>query len=189
MHSGEELSMKITGRWVLAALPLALAACGGDGDEGQAPATTDTVTSTTVSPTPGTDTTMADTAHNSASNPTVQLAQVGSSGVSGQAQFMEHGAGQTMVTVTLTGPGNGAHPGHIHAGTCDNLGAVVAPLQAVERANGNGTSTSTVEVPMATVMNGQHVVNYHAGTGANPMAPVACGAIPAQGAAGTGQAM
>jgi len=32
-------------------------------------------------------------------------------------------------------------------------------------------------------------VNYHAGTGANPMAPVACAAIPAQGGGGTTQAM
>ena len=184
--------MKITGTWMLAAIPLALAACGGGGDEGAAKTESDSVTSTTVAPPPGGDTTpapMADSAHTSASNPTVQLAQLGNSGISGQAQFMEHGPGQTMVTVTLTGPGSGAHPGHIHAGTCDNLGAVVAPLQAVERANGNGTSTSTVEVPLATVMNGQHVVNYHAGTGANPMAPVACGQIPAQGGGGTTQAM
>jgi hypothetical protein len=179
----------------LIAIPLALAAlaaCGGGGDEGQAPATSDTVSSTTAAPPPGGDTTppaMADTAHSSASNPTVQLAQLGSSGITGTAQLMEHGAGQTMVTVTLSGPGSGAHPGHIHSGTCENLGAVVAPLQAVERANGNGTSTSTVEVPLATVMNGQHVVNYHAGTGANPMAPVACAQIPAQGGGGTTQAM
>ena len=171
---------------------VALAACGGGGDEGQAPATTDTVSSTTAAPAPAGDTmpaATADSAHTSASNPTVQLAQLGNSGVSGTAQFMEHGAGQTMVTVTLTGTGSGSHPGHIHAGTCENLGAVVAPLQAVERANGNGTSTSTVSVPLATVMNGQHVVNYHAGSGDNPMAPVACGQIPAQGGGGTTQAM
>ncbi|MBW3655679.1 MAG: hypothetical protein KY444_06205 [Gemmatimonadetes bacterium] len=171
---------------------VALAACGGGGDEGAAPATTDTVASTTAAPPPGGDTTpaaMADSAHDSASNPTVQMAQRGNSGISGQAQFMDHGAGQTMVTVTLTGPGSGTHPGHIHSGTCDNLGPVVMPLQAVERANGNGTSTSTVEVPIATVMNGQHVVNYHAGTGANPMAPVSCGQIPAQGGGATRQAM
>ncbi|HEY7769802.1 MAG TPA: hypothetical protein VIB55_16650, partial [Longimicrobium sp.] len=162
---------------------MALAACGGGGDEGQAPATSDTVSSTTVAPAVGGDSAAAvgDTSHTSAANPSIQLAAVGNSGVSGTAQLMEHGATQTMVTVNLTGTGSGSHPGHIHSGTCDNLGAVVAPLQTVERANGNGTSTSTVEVPIATVMNGQHVVNFHAGAGANPMAPVACGAIPAHG--------
>jgi hypothetical protein len=171
---------------------VALAACGGGGDEGQAPASSDTVASTTAAPPAGGDTmpaAMADSAHTSASNPTVQLAQIGNSGISGTAQFMEHGPGQTMVTVTLTGPGSGAHPGHIHAGTCENLGAVVAPLQTVERANGNGTSNKTIEVPIATVMNGQHVVNFHAGAGDNPMAPVACAQIPAQGGGGTTQAM
>ncbi|HEY0036174.1 MAG TPA: hypothetical protein VGB66_05765 [Longimicrobium sp.] len=170
---------------------VALAACGGGGDEGQAPATSDTVSSTTVAPMPGADTAAAagDTSHTSASNPTLQMAQLGNSGITGTAQLMEHGAGQTMVTVNLTGSGSGSHPGHIHAGTCDNLGAVVAPLQTVERANGNGTSTSTVEVPLATVMNGQHVVNFHAGAGDNPMAPVACAQIPAQGGGGTTQAM
>lgn len=171
---------------------VALAACGGGGDEGQAPDTTDTVSSTTVAPAPGGDTmppAMGDSAHTSASNPSIQLAAVGNSGVSGTAQLMEHGANQTMVTVSLTGTGSGSHPGHIHSGTCENLGAVVAPLQAVERANGNGTSTSTVEVPIATVMNGQHVVNFHAGAGDNPMAPVACAQIPAQAGGGTTQAM
>ncbi|HEX8319247.1 hypothetical protein [Longimicrobium sp.] len=172
---------------------VALAACGGDGDEGQAPASSDTVSSTTVAPMPGADSAgMAvpgDTSHSSASNPTLQMAALGNSGITGTAQLMEHGANQTMVTVTLTGTGSGSHPGHIHSGTCDNLGAVVAPLQTVERANGNGTSTSTVEVPIATVMNGQHVVNFHAGAGDNPMAPVACAQIPAQAGGGTTQAM
>ena len=169
----------------------ALAACGGGGDEGAATAESDSIISTTVAPAPGADGVgaAADTSHTSASNPTIQLASVGSSGVSGTAQLMDHGANQTMVTVTLNGAGSGTHPGHIHAGTCDNLGAVVVPLQSVERANGAGTSTSTVEVPIATVMNGQHVVNFHAGAGDNPMAPVACGAIPAQGGGGTAQAM
>ena len=182
--------MKATRMWIASAL--VLAACGGGGDDAQPEAAGDSVTSTTVAPPPGGDTTpaaMGDTSHQSASNPTVQMAQLGNSGISGQAQLMAHGPNQTMVTVTLTGPGSGAHPGHIHAGTCENLGAVVAPLQSVERANGNGTSTSTVDVPLATVMNGQHVVNYHAGTGDNPMAPVACAQIPAQGGGATNQAM
>lgn len=191
--------MNVKHVWIASAL--LLAACGGGGESGgeAEKAQSDSITSTTAAPPPGGDTTPAmaqadshahggDHSHSSASNPTVQLQQIGNSGITGQAQLMAHGE-QTMVVVTLTGPGSGAHPGHVHQGTCDKLGTVVAPLQAVERANGNGTSTTTIQVPMATVMNGQHVVNYHAGTGANPMAPVACGQIPAQGGNTSGQAM
>jgi hypothetical protein len=109
----------------------------------------------------------------------VMMNAVGTSGVTGQAQFMEHGAGQTMVTVNLTAQGGSTHSGHIHTGTCDAPGAVVVPLQDVTLANGTGSSTSTIEVPLATVMNGQHIVAYHQSSGDNPGAPVVCGAIPA----------
>lgn len=176
--------------WVLPALAVAAAACGGGegGAEGAGDSTTAAVSpapapSATTPPTTPAESTM--TGQSSATTP-VQLAALNNSGVSGQAQIMEHGAAETMVTVTLQGQGSGTHPGHIHSGTCDQLGAVVAPLESVAMANGTGTSTSTVKVSMGTVMNGQHVVNFHAGSGENPMAPVACGAIPAHGAGGHG---
>ena len=176
--------------WVLPALAVAAAACGGGegGAEGAGDSTTAAVSpapapSATTPPTTPAESTM--TGQSSATTP-VQLAALNNSGVSGQAQIMEHGAAETMVTVTLQGQGSGTHPGHIHSGTCNQLGAVVAPLESVAMANGTGTSTSTVKVSMGTVMNGQHVVNFHAGSGENPMAPVACGAIPAHGAGGHG---
>ncbi|HEX8832204.1 MAG TPA: hypothetical protein VF705_13605 [Longimicrobium sp.] len=171
--------------WVLCALPLALGACGGGGEEGAAGGADTTAAAvpadggamaTTPAPMPA-DSAMASP---SAAAPPVQMMALNNSGVSGQAQVMPHGEGETMVTVTLQGPGSGTHPGHIHSGTCDSLGPVVAPLENVTMANGTGTSTSTVKVPQATVMNGQHVVNFHAGAGENPMAPVVCGPIPAQ---------
>jgi hypothetical protein len=117
----------------------------------------------------------------------VTMNAVGSSGVTGQAQFMDHGAGQTMVTISLNGQGSGSHSGHIHQGTCDAPGQVVAPLQDVTLANGTGTSTSTVAVPLGTVMNGQHIVAYHQSSGESAGPPVVCGQIPAQqgGAPGT----
>ncbi|HEX8209034.1 MAG TPA: multicopper oxidase domain-containing protein [Longimicrobium sp.] len=177
--------------WVLPALALAVAACGGEGEggaEGAGDTTTAAVSpapapSATTPPTTPAESTM--TGQSSATTP-VQLTALNNSGVTGQAQIMEHGAAETMVTVTLQGQGSGTHPGHIHSGTCDQLGPVVAPLQSVAMASGTGTSTSTVKVSMGTVMNGQHVVNFHAGAGANPMAPVACGAIPAHGSGGHG---
>jgi hypothetical protein len=173
--------MKTTRLWVLAALPLALAACGGDDDEaavGGADTTAMAADTTSAMATPmPADTGMSGaTAMGSA----VTMNAVGGSGVTGQAQFMEHGAGQTMVTVNLTAQGNTTHSGHIHQGTCDAPGQVVAPLQDVTLANGTGTSTSTVDIPLGTVMNGQHIVAYHQGQGANAGAPVVCGQIPAQ---------
>jgi hypothetical protein len=175
--------------WVLPALALSVAACGGGGDggaEGGGDTTTAAVSpapSATTPPTTPAESTM--TGQSSATTP-VQLTALNNSGVTGQAQIMEHGAAETMVTVTLQGQGTATHPGHIHSGTCDQLGPVVAPLESVAMAGGTGTSTSTVKVSMGTVMNGQHVVNFHAGAGADPMAPVACGAIPAQGSGGHG---
>lgn len=177
--------MKATRLWVLTAL--ALAACGGGddaADEGAAAAAAaasmdSAVTTTTPMPT---DSGMTGA---QAMGGAVTMNAVGGSGVTGQAQFMDHGQGQTMVTVTLNAQGGSTHSGHIHQGTCDVPGSVVAPLQDVTLANGTGTASSTVQVPLATVMNGQHIVAYHQGQGGNAGAPVVCGQIPAQQAAGT----
>ena len=173
--------MRMNRFWALAALPFALAACGGDDDVDGDDMTMDTTSvlppadaGVATTPMPG-DTTMG------AQGTTVAMNAVGGSGVSGQAQIMDHGQGQTMVMVNLTGQGSSTHSGHIHQGTCDSPGEVVVPLEDVTLANGTGSSTSTVNVPMADVMNGQHIVAYHASSGASPGAPVVCGAIPAQG--------
>ena len=184
--------MNTTRLWVLAALPFTLAACGGDeAAEGSADGTagtmTDTVTATAATPAPM----PADSGMTGAQamGGAVTMNAVGNSGVTGQAQFMEHGQGQTMVTVNLTAQGNSTHSGHIHTGTCDAPGAVVVPLQDVTLASGTGSSNSTISVPLATVMNGQHIVAYHAGSGDSAGAPVVCGQIPAQAAGGAAPAM
>ncbi|HEV3049950.1 MAG TPA: hypothetical protein VGX50_06565 [Longimicrobium sp.] len=180
--------MKSTRLWVLAALPFALTACGGgDGDAAEGGTDTTTVapsteTSSTTTPPAATDTGMSGA---QAMGGAVTMNAVGNSGVTGQAQFMDHGQGQTMVTVNLTGQGSSTHSGHIHQGTCDAPGSVVAPLQDITLANGTGTSTTTVPAPLATVMNGQHIVAYHTSSGENPGAPVVCAQIPAQQAGGT----
>jgi hypothetical protein len=177
--------MKVTRLWVLTALPFALAACGG-GDEEAAEGGADTtavgaVTDTTTAPM-NTGTMPADTGMSGAQamGSAVTMNAAGGSGVTGQAQFMDHGSGSTMVTVNLTAQGNSTHSGHIHTGTCDAPGEVVVPLQDITLANGTGSSSSTIQVPLATVMNGQHIVAYHASSGDSPGAPVVCGQIPAQ---------
>ncbi|HEX6038267.1 hypothetical protein [Longimicrobium sp.] len=186
--------MNATRLWVLTALPFALAACGGGDDaaEGGADTTAAVVTDTTTAPmatgtTPmGTDTTMTGA---QAVGGAVTLNAVGTSGVTGTAQLMDHGSGQTMVTVNLMAQGNTTHGGHIHTGTCEQPGPPVAPLENVTLANGAGTSSSTVNVPLATVMNGQHIIAYHERAGDDPGSPVTCGAIPAQQGGATGAAM
>ncbi|WP_420125988.1 hypothetical protein [Longimicrobium sp.] len=177
------------------ALPLALVACGGGGDRANTGNDTTSVLSLPDSgalPTaPGTEA-GADTAMTGATGigGAVTMNAVGNSGITGQAQFMEHGPGQTMVTITLNGQGDGPRSGHIHQGTCESPGQVVAPLQDVVLANGTGTSTTTVSVGYPAVTNGQHMVAYHTGAGENPGPPAVCGQIPAQQTGGsTGQAM
>ena len=172
--------MKLSRSFWLLALPLAMAGCGG-GDEGNTDAETavgDPATMQAASTDSGAATTPApagDTAGGHGAMPmTVQLASVQNSGVTGEATLTAQGE-QTQATVRLAGlKGTGAHPGHIHQGTCDKLGSVVAPLPSITPgADGTGTATGTAAVPMNTAMNGQHVVNYHMPDGS----PAACGAI------------
>jgi hypothetical protein len=179
--------MKSTRLWALAALPFVLAACGGGDDDAAEGTATDTTTAAMSMDTAATTPMATDTGMGGAQamGGAVTMNAVGGSGVTGQAQFMEHGASETMVTITLNAQGNTTHSGHIHQGTCDSPGQVMAPLQDVTLANGTGTSSSTVPLPLATVMNGQHIVAYHQGQGESAGAPVVCAQIPAQQASGT----
>ena len=89
---------------------------------------------------------------------------------------------QTQVMVQLSGPEEGVHEGHIHTGSdCDNLGNVVVPLEPVTvGANQMGTTTSTVDLAPAMVMDGNHLVAYHV-AGGDPGQPVVCAEIPQEG--------
>lgn len=166
--------------WLLACLPLALAACGEndpdvDTDEAVVLETADTGAMATMPPPAAMpmDTGMA--MHNQ-----VMMNPVGNSGVSGSATLADAN-GQVQVAVQLTGfQPNTAHAGHIHQGTCDSPGSVVAPLQEITAgADGAGSMTTTVQVPMNTVMNGQHIIAYHERGGEDHGPPVVCGSIPA----------
>lgn len=150
-------------------LALLTAGCGSKDDaaddlEMQPPAA--------VTPAPGT---MPDSAASNA----IAFTPVGGSTLAGDVDVEEEGSG-TKVEVSIRNSADGAvHKGHIHSGTCAAPGAVVAPLGDI-RIDGdrNGESETTLQLPMMTVMNGQHIVAYHE-AGGNPGAPVLCVAIPA----------
>jgi hypothetical protein len=124
----------------------------------------------------------AGTAQSDLDAATATLAELAGSGVTGTVRLVPAATG-TSVTVTLTGAREGVHQGHIHAGTCTNRGAAVVPLSPITvAAGGTGEATSTVEVPIATVRNGNHIVVYHEAGGA-PGQAVTCAEIPADATA------
>ena len=110
---------------------------------------------------------------------TVTLATQNNSGVSGTATLTPMG-NQTHVVLAITGePAGGSEPAHIHVGSCPTVGAVKYPLTNVV----NGTSTTTVNAPLATLTAGAYAINVHQSV-ANIKTYVASGDIkaPASGA-------
>lgn len=105
-----------------------------------------------------------------------QMNPIEGSGVGGEITITDR-ANQTEVMVRLTGTApSGSHPGHIHSGTCENIGGVVQALEPIIADNtGTGTMTTTVNIPPMTLMSGNHVVVYHGDGGS----PITCAAIPA----------
>ena len=66
---------------------------------------------------------------------------------------------------------DGPHPAHIHSGTCDELGDVVLPLEAVAEPGGErrGAATAhpvkigmtTVDAPLEDILAEDHAINVH----------------------------
>jgi hypothetical protein len=112
---------------------------------------------------------------------TVQLQSENNSGFTGTAVLAPSGT-QTKVTLTLVPPAGAtasgqSHVAHIHTGTCDSPGPVVAPLGVVSATGQTFPPLSkTVAIPAATLMDGQHIVAAHA-TEDETSATVACAAI------------
>lgn len=104
------------------------------------------------------------------------LRPVGGSSLQGQWK-MTPVVNDTRVAVLLTSNDQTTHPGHIHSGTCDQIGEVVAPLQPVTTQLGPESSewtTSTVNIPMFTMLRGDYVMVFRTASGV----PAACGRIP-----------
>lgn len=151
-----------------AALPLAVAACDTT-PEDEFPPADEMATPEAPVPAPEPAQPMEYTA---------TLEPLSESGISGQVIASAEGS-QTRVQVLIAGgQPNATLQGHIHMGTCDAPGEVVAPLEAVETNDeGSGESTSTVSVDPATVFDGGHIVVYHE-AGGEPGAPVTCAPLP-----------
>ena len=97
----------------------------------------------------------------------------------GTAVLTEQGD-QTMVTIDIApGAAGVPQPVHIHAGTCDTLGAVEYPLTNIV----DGTSTTMVDVALADLLTGGFAINAHMSQ-AEINTYVACGNIPAVQSAG-----
>lgn len=111
---------------------------------------------------------------------TIAMQAVSPAKVTGKAVLTEAGTG-VKVSVSLTGfDPNTKHDGHIHVGTCEKQGGVIAPLGTITAdASGAGSVDSTVTTfSFAAVSDGNHYIQYH--TSSNPPGvPVSCANIPA----------
>ncbi|HEX2171358.1 MAG TPA: hypothetical protein VHL09_02790 [Dehalococcoidia bacterium] len=105
---------------------------------------------------------------------TMTLVALNDSGQDGQATLTPQG-NQTRVGLELRDSPAGPQPAHIHEGTCGDLNETPRyPLENV----GNGRSETTVNVPVANLMNGNFAINVHRSPQDIPTY-VSCGNIPA----------
>lgn len=106
------------------------------------------------------------------------LGQVGGSGVTGDYS-LEATDSQTRVTVNLEGlDPNTSHVGHIHSGTCANLGDVVVPLSTITGDNdGIGSMTTTINLSLSDIQGENHAISYHEGSSL-PSPTISCADIP-----------
>lgn len=110
----------------------------------------------------------------------VTLTAKNNSKMTGTAVLTKQGD-STSVALTLNGGRSGTtYASHVHAGTCDKPGAVVAPLTGVKvGADKAGTSTTVIATSVldsARAQYGSLLAQSHMANGK----PVACGEIPAQ---------
>jgi hypothetical protein len=104
------------------------------------------------------------------------------SGIKGTVTLTPSGS-KTTVTIKVTGAGAGPEPAHIHSGTCAKLDpAPKYPLTSVV----NGSSTTTVDQPIATLTAGGLAVNIHK-SASDLKDYVSCGDLTKSNMAGSGK--
>jgi predicted flap endonuclease-1-like 5' DNA nuclease len=162
-----------------AALCLGLAACGGGDDENAAsqseelePPTESSAQQSApeVQNIPRPEQTMA----------AGRLSPVNNSGVTGSVNIRGIGE-QTEVSLNVTGitQGNQQLQGSIVQGTCEQSGAEVVPVGPIPVGAGNIASlTDTLQVPVGTVLNGQHALIIKGQNAGPATPPLACSPLP-----------
>lgn len=160
-----------TSRWIVAALALALVGCAGEDEADTVVVAAEDSIAMEPAPMPAAGMDQPP----GGMGQTAQFEPLADSGVNGEVTVADRG-GQVEVMARLTGAtANASHPGHIHSGSCASPGGVVQPLEPIQTdGTGTGSMTTNVELAPATVMNGQHIVVYHA-TGGQP---ITCASIP-----------
>ena len=119
--------------------------------------------------------------------------------LAGGLAFGQVGSAQDATPAGTPGMGEMAHPGHIHAGTCDQLGDVVFPLEDAVYGGAMGTpmagmdsmmatpgagmgggrvaqSTTEVEASLDDILAAEHAINFHE-SAENIQNYIACGDI------------
>lgn len=112
---------------------------------------------------------------------TVTLTEQNGSGQNGTATLTANGD-TTMVVVNVSGGSSTPQPAHIHPGTCATLDPKpIYPLTSLV----NGTSETTVQASLSTLVNGTFAINVHK-SGPEASVYVSCGDIPNMFATGGG---
>jgi hypothetical protein len=136
--------MKLYKLGVFAVLPLFLLGC----DPQEEPAFTDD------------DRATEERTHQVGDTETVGLSAIEDSGVSGDARFTVLSENQTDVIVEIEDAApNATYRVAIHQGTCDNVGTQAHQLDSIEtNEQGNGALSTSLNVQLANVTDGNHVV-------------------------------
>ena len=90
----------------------------------------------------------------------IDMNELNDSGVSGTAT-LEPDGDVTVVSLDLEGA-TGDHPAHVHEGTCDDLDP--NPAYPLTDVNDEGVSETSIDVPLATLLESPHAVNVHRST-------------------------
>jgi hypothetical protein len=104
---------------------------------------------------------------------TLTLAEQQGSEQSGKATLTADGDARTRIVVELSNPPGAPQPSHVHSGTCDDIGPVVAPLERVDA----GRAESVVSMSLDELQRGELLVHAHKSE-AESKVSVACAEIP-----------
>lgn len=114
---------------------------------------------------------------------TIALAAMNNSGISGAAVIRDDEGPNSTVTVSLQGltPGD-QYIGHVHNTSCAEEGGIALTLPTITGGS-TGTGSATAQVADNLLTAGEYYIQYHLNIPGVP--EVACGDIPAAGAADT----